>query len=162
MSQRRVLLAILAVATVAGIVLLQAVDDAESRTPITASTTTSTRPATGKLLRADLSAATCTTLLSVVPEVARAIAGDDAQTSERRGELTRELRSVARRERLPAPLRVAVRRLARFFESSSEGVEVLALGETLGKVVPAMFTVSQYAASECTSTTTSSTTRPLR
>jgi hypothetical protein len=165
-DRRRVLIAVLAVATVIGIVALQAIDDARSRTPITGSTTTTTSPATksgvGKFAPSASSATVCGTLVDLVPNAALALVGDASVTSEQSRTIARDLRSITRRARLPATVRVAVRKLARFFDRASTGIPLTELGSQLGQIATALVTVGRYTARACAGTTTSSTTRPLR
>jgi hypothetical protein len=164
LPRRRVLVAILAAVTVAGIVTLQAVDDAESRTPITGSTTTTTRSDTGagKLTAAVSPASVCATLQDLLPTAVKALVGDASVTSTQTRELAQDLRTIIRRERISAPLRVALRKLARFFDRASTGIPPTEIGPSLGVIATAMITIGQYTASTCGGATTSSTTRPLR
>ncbi len=165
-DRRSALIAILAVATAIGIVALQAVDDARSRTPISGSTTTTTttkpRSGAGTFTRGASPATVCAALADLVPNAAHALVGDGSVTGEQSRTIARDLRSITRRERLPATLRVALRKLARFFDRSSTGIPLTELGSQLGQIATALITVGRYTASECAGTTTSSTTRPLR
>jgi hypothetical protein len=164
-ERRGVLVALLAVVVVAGIVVLQLVDDAESRTPIRTPTSTTTTSPRGGDSGNDAGtfagvATPCATLTNLASDVVLAVTGDETVRGDRAATIARDLRALARREAVPAQVRPALRKLARFFDRASDGLSILDAGAELGRTVGSLLVVGQYTARMCPATP--STTRPLR
>jgi hypothetical protein len=160
-NRSRVLVAILVVAVGGGIVALQAVDKADSRTPITPTSST-TRADRGSLRAATSPSGTqCEVLGAVLPATTGALFGESPLSAERRRQLVRDLRGLVHSELIASGVKPSLRTLARFFARAGSGPSLIDLGKSLTRITTALVAVVEYTAGACDGvpfpTTTSST-----
>jgi hypothetical protein len=99
----------------------------------------------------------CEALQAIVPATFGAITGDVEGAARH----ARTLRDLSTRELVPARVKPALRKLARFFERAPD-LGILERGQALGDIVRPLSKLILYTAQTCGPVATTTTTRPLR